>query len=201
MPIFRKRIYFPQFLADLISFQCDFLTGHFDRLIALADEFHVLQDADRKSIRDKTYELLLVDILMSSKRCFSGTLSSEAVNEAVSMVYAKYLTEYRHVPVVLAEQKLQNVLILYRLVYKAEESADTQHADCRDIGYTSFPKIHNPVEREQFYLCRAFAEYCAGEDMKTENWEGKHFAALKLARAVVRSDVVGHALKHYTVTF
>jgi hypothetical protein len=48
MSILKKKIDFNQFLADLITFQCDFLEGNFDKLIILADEFNVLMEKDKQ---------------------------------------------------------------------------------------------------------------------------------------------------------
>jgi hypothetical protein len=201
MSLFKKRTSFPQFVADLISFQCDFLASNFERMIALADEPKALTDRDKQELIEKTHDLVMVDILMSCKRCFCETLSGDAVNEAVSTIYAKYLTEHKRMAIPLAEQKLQSVLVLYRLVAKAEKETETRQAKCREAGYTSFPKVSDPTRAQQLYLCRAFAEYCAGNDMKATGWEGKHFAAFKLAMGLVTGDIVATVLRQYKIAF
>ncbi len=48
MGLFKQKIDFSQFLADLISFQYDFLENNFNKLIVLADEFKVLTEKDKE---------------------------------------------------------------------------------------------------------------------------------------------------------
>ena len=121
MSILKKRIGFSQFLADLITFQFEFLENNFDKLIVLADEFKVLTEKEKEELLDKAHELIIVDILMSCYQHFHKKLSSEEAGEAVSVVYAKYLTEYKKIPKTLAEQKLEKVMELFDLFCKAEE--------------------------------------------------------------------------------
>ena len=94
MALFKKRISFPQFLADLVSFQCGFLARSCDKLIALADESNVLTQEDREQFFDKTHALLVVDITMRCCQYFSAQVSSEEVGRGVSIVYGSYLTEH-----------------------------------------------------------------------------------------------------------
>ena len=90
---------------------------------------------------------------------------------------------------------------LFGLVREAEEDRQKRDEHYRTIGIKSFPKIDRDVDKERFYLCSAFAKYYAGEDVKSESWEGRHFAAFKLAKALTKADIVAAALKHYKVTF
>jgi hypothetical protein len=48
MSIFKQKINFSQFLADLIILQCDFLQNNFNKLVVLADEFKVLTEKDKE---------------------------------------------------------------------------------------------------------------------------------------------------------
>ena len=105
MSTFKNKIDFGQFLADLITHQCDFLENNFNKLVTLADEFKVLTDKDKEEFLDKAHELIIVDILMSCNQNFCKDLSSEEVGEAVSIVYAQYLTEYKKIPKTLAGKK------------------------------------------------------------------------------------------------
>lgn len=54
MSIFKKKIDFSQFLADLISVQFEFLEKNFDKLIILADEFGVCSISIRIQKNSKT---------------------------------------------------------------------------------------------------------------------------------------------------
>jgi hypothetical protein len=201
MPLFKKRISFPQFLADRVSFQCDFLARSFDKLIALADESNVLTQEDREQFFDKAHALLVVNITMRCCQYFSAQVSSEEVGRGVSIVYGKYLTEHEHVPTALADQKLGSVLTLLELVDKAEKDVAAKNAHYKNIGLVSSPDIANDANAEQFYLCSGFAEYCAGRDVKAQRWEGKRFAAFKLAKGLVGGNMVARALSQYRVTF
>jgi hypothetical protein len=201
MSIFKKNIDFTQFVADLITFQFDLLEKNFDKLIVMADEFKVLTEKDREEFLDKAHELIVVDIAMSCSQHFHKNLSSEEAGETISVAYAEYLTEYKKISKTLAEKELEKVMELFELVCNAEEYVQKRDEYYKKVGYKSYPKIDNDEDKQRFYLCSGFAEYCAGEDMKAENWEGKHFSAFKLAKGFVKGDIVGNALKHYSVTF
>jgi hypothetical protein len=172
-----------------------------EELVVLADEFKVLTEKDKEKFLDKAHQLIIVDIMMSCYQHFYKNLSSEEVGKAVSTVYAGYLTEYKKISKTLAEGKLQKAMKLFELVCKAEEDNQKRDEHYKKIGYKSYPKIDNDIDKQKFYLCSGFAEYCAGEDMKAENWEGKSFAALKLAKGFVKADIVANLLRHCTVTF
>jgi len=201
MGLFKQKIDFSQFLADLISFQYDFLENNFNKLVVLADEFKVLTEKDKEDFFDKAHELIIVDILVSCSQRFYKNLSSEEIGEAVSIVYAKYLIEHKKISKILAEEKLGKVMKLFDLVGKAEEEVQKRDEHYKKIGYKSYPKIDNDIDGQKFYLCSGFSNYYAGEDIKSENLEGKHFAAFKLAKGFVKSDIVGQSLKHYSVAF
>ncbi len=201
MGLFKQKIDFSQFLADLISFQHEFLENNFDKLIVLTDELEVLTENDKKDFLDKSHELILVDILMNCNQHFNRNLSSEEIGKAVSIVYAQYLTEYKKQSKILAENKLERVMELFDLVGRAEEEAEKRAQEQEGTGYKSPYKIDNEIDKQKFYLCAGFSDYCAGKNIKSENWEGKHFAAFKLAKAFVKSDIVGQSLKHCSVTF
>jgi len=201
MSLFKQKIDFSQFLADLISFQYDFLENNFNKLVVLADEFKVLTEKDKEDFFDKARELIIVDILMGCNRHFYKNLSSEEVGKAVSIVYAQYLTEHKKVAKTLAEEKLERVMKLFELVCKAEEDTQKREEENKKIGYKSPYKIDNDLDKQKFYLCNGFSNYCAGENVKSENWEGKHFAAFKLAKAFVKGDIVAQSLKHYSIVF
>lgn len=199
MSLFKKKINFPQFLADVITFQCDFVEENFSRLAALADEFKVLTEEDKNEFHDKAYELVVVDIMISCCQQFHKHLSSEEVGEAVSIVYAKYLTEYKGMRRTLAEHKLEKVMQFFDLICK-EEDYQSRNKQNKEMGYNA-PQIQGDVNEQKFYVCRAFANYCVGEDMKSANWEGRHFAAFKFAKGFVKSGIVGNMLKEFRIIF
>ncbi len=201
MSIFKKKIYFPQFLAKLIILQFDFLKNNFDKLIGLADEFKILTEQDKNEFIDKSHEMIIIDIMLSCNRHFYKFLSSEDISKAVSVVYGKYLLEHKKVLKTIAEDKIRNVMELFDLVSEAKQNIQEKDEHYKEIDYNSYPKIDNEIDKQKFYLVSAFCNYYAGKDMKADNWEEKRFAALKFAKAFVHGDVVANALKHYSVTF
>jgi len=198
---FKETIDFRQFVAELITLQLDFLEKSFNKLIELADESKVLTEKDKEDFLDKAPSLAIVDITLQSTIRFRRYLTSEEAGEAVSIVYAKYLTEYREIPRTVAEGQLEQVIRLMELVGKAEEDVRKRNEYYRETGVKSFPKINSHVDKERFYLCTAFAEYFAGEDVKSESWLARRFAAFKFAKALTKADILAAALKHYKVTF
>lgn len=174
---------------------------NFNKLVVLADKFKVLTEKDKEEFLAKAHELIIVDIMMGCDQYFSKNLSSEEVGKVISVVYAQYLTEYKKIPKTLAEKELGKVMEFFDLVCKAEENIQKQHEQYEKISHTSYPKIDNDIDKQKFYLCSGFSEYCAGKDIKSENWEGKHFAAFKLAKGFVKSDIIAQSLKHYSIVF
>lgn len=190
MSLFKQKISFHQFLADLISFQFDFLDSNFDKLIVLADEFKVLTDGDKKEFLDKSHELVIADIFISCTQHSNHKLSPEEIGKSVGAVYGQYSTTYKKMSELSAREKMENVINLLELANKLEEELQKRHDGM--VGHT---------DDQKFYLCSAFSEYCAGGDSKSKNWEGKKFAAFKLAKAIVKGDVVMQSLKHTSVNF
>ena len=89
MSIFKKKIDFGQFLADLITHQCDFLGNNFNKLVTLADEFKVLTEKDKEEFLDKAHELIIVDILMSCNQNFYRAIKK------FCMSYQSYQRPYK----------------------------------------------------------------------------------------------------------
>jgi hypothetical protein len=201
MSIFKKKISFPQFLVDLVTYQMDFFEKNFDKLIAMADESHVLTDNQKAEFLDKAHELIIVDIVISCSLHFYKKISSKEVGEAVSIVYGKYLIEYKKISRILALKKIEKVMELFELCEKADEKAQKHDEYAKKTGYNPPYRIDNYIDKMKLYLCQGFCDYCVGEDMKSENWEGRHFAAFKFARAFVQADIVTHVLKDCSVTF
>ena len=201
MSIFKKKIDLGQFLADLIIYQFDFLEKNSDKLIVLVDEFKVLTEKDKEEFLQKAHELVIVDIAMSCSQHFYRNLSSDESGEAVSVVYAQYLTEHKKLLRTEAEKKLEKVMELFESVCKVEEKVQNRNEYNKEIGHNSPHKIDSDIDKQKFYLCSGFSDYCVGEDTKSRNWEGKHFAAFKLAKGIVKGNIVANALKQYAVTF
>jgi hypothetical protein len=201
MSIFKKKIHFPQLLAELITYQMDFLENNFDRLIALADKSGVLTDSQKEGFLDKAHELIIANIMMGCHQHFSKKISSEEVGRGVRIVYEQYLTEYKKISKTIAETKVEQVSEFLDMIHKMEEKAQVSDEYRKDIGHSPSQRIDNDIDKMKLYLCQAFREYCVGEDTKSEHRESRGFVAFKFAMAFVKADVVAHVLKHYTVTF
>lgn len=188
MVFFKKKVDAVQFLADLIFSQFDFLESNFTQLADLADEFNVLTEVDREELFNKASELVIVDIVMSCNQNFYDSISSEEAGKAVGTMYRRYLTEYKKAPELLVGEKLSSVMRLFELVGKVEES-----------NFESPREFENEIESQKFYLCSGFRNYYVEENIKSENWEGKGFAAFKFAKAIVKADIVRVMMKDYNV--
>jgi hypothetical protein len=198
MNFLKRKINFSQFIAELIASQFDFLETNFNKLVVLADEFKVLTEKDREVFLEKAHELIISDIMISCNQHFKN-LSSDEIGRIVGSIYVQYLTEYKNIPKTLAWETSEKVSELLNLICKAEEEYEEKNEYYKKIGYTSSFKIDNNIDKQKYYLCSGFSDYYAGEDMKSENWEGKHFAAFKLAKGLVKSDIVAQSLKHYSI--
>ncbi len=134
MSLFGKRIAFPQFLANLISFQCDLLATNSDKLMGLADEGKVLTKEDKELFIDKAHALLMADITMRCFQYLSASISSVEVGKGVGLLYEKYLREHEHLPKTDVDQKMESVMTLFDLAEAAERDTQTHHAQCEDNG-------------------------------------------------------------------
>jgi len=201
MSLFKQKIDFNQFLANLIAFQFDFLKNNFNKLVVLADEFKVLTEKDKEELLDKTHELMIADIFISCGQHFHHKLPSEEIGKVIGAIFGQYLIKHNRVAESLATKRIDNIEKLFKLVDKTEVETQKRHEEYEKIGQPIYPKIKDETEKQKFYLCSGFGKYYAGEDIKSENWEGKKFAAFKLAKAFVINDVVGQSLKHYSIIF
>ncbi len=201
MSIFKKKIDFGQFLADIIKFQFEFLENNFNEMIVLVDEFGVLSEKDKDEYAAKTYDLLIADIFMSCNQQFYKKLSSEEIGQAVSAVYLRYMIDFLKLSERVAEGKVNDSLKVIKLAVKAEDDTQRQKEKNLEVGYKSAYEIDNEIDKQKFYLCRGFSSYCAGDNMKSENWEGKNFAAFKLAKGIIKTDIVSLMLKDFKINW
>lgn len=201
MSVFKKKVYFPQFVAELITSQFGFLERNFANLIVLADESEVLTDSQKREFFDKTRELIIADIMMACQKYLCGRISNEEIGAVVGAVYGRYLTEYKRIAQTTAQQETNKVSEFLDLICRVEDEAKERHEHHEKIGYAQLHRIDNDIDKARLHLCQAFSKYCAGGNARSENREGSAFAAFKLATAFVQGDVVGHALEHCSVSF
>ena len=87
---------------------------------------------------------------------------------------------------------------LFDSVTKAEETRKKQNEHYKGIGYQP-PYNLNDTDKQRLYLCEGFSNYCAGENMESENWESKYLSSFKFAKAFSISDIVAQALNQFSV--
>ena len=143
--------------------------------------------------------MIIVDILISCNRCFADNLPDGKIAEITSIVYGKYLTEYKKISKSLPEEKLKEVIELINFAGKAEEDKLRQEEYYKKIGCYSPYQIGNDIDKQKLYLCMGFSQYCAGEFERSNNYEGRQFAAFKLAKAFVKADIVKSTLKEFEI--
>ena len=201
MLFFKKKIYFPQFIADVISYQMDFLDNNFDKLIFLADKSGILTDSQKYDLLDKAHELMIVDILRGCEQHFFKKVSNENMGECMSIMYGKYLMEYKKFSKDAALKKVEDVIKLLEHREKAETKGKEHDDYYRKIGCEDPFRIQNATDLVKLYLCDAFCDYCIGERTMLDGFEEKRLVVFKFAMSFVYADVVSHTLKQYSVTF
>ena len=184
--IFKEKIGFTQFVANLIQFQIDFIENNFDKLVDLADEYKVLSKNDKNELKSKIQVLAIADILYGCHQKLSGNISPQDINNCVAAVHKQYLTEYKNISEDIATKQVVSVKSF--LEYLGTQEYDNEEAN----------KM-NAHDKSLFYLCSSFAAYFAGTNIKSKNYEGKQFAAFKLAKAITKGDLVANSLKRYSI--
>jgi len=114
-------------------------------------------------------------------------ISSEDVGRVVGFLYTKYLKEVKKLNEKEIEKRVK--YLLDELITKIIENEEKIE---KNGGSESDPK---------FALCHTFSTLYSGNNMIDENVRGKEFAAFKLAKAIVKADLVGHMLKEFKIDF
>lgn len=197
MSIFKKKIDFSQFIANLISFQLDFIKNNFDKMAILADEFKVLTESDKKDLYEKLQTLSVADILIECHLNLSDKVEPQEINNCIAVMYRRCLVEYKRMQEKEAIDKAKRVLDLIEYMEDAKKDTEQTRERASKHGY-EMNRV-NEQDEQKYYLCSGFSDYYAGKDVKSENWEGKHFAAFKLAKAIVKTDIVSITLKEYKI--
>ena len=192
MSLFKKKIDFAQFVANLIQFDIDFLENDFNKMVVLADEYKILSENDKADLYEKAQTLAVVDILLGCRQYLSDKISLDDIGECVVVMYNRCLKEYKKVPEKEARSKTNMVFELVSFMDKAT-------ADEEDFKERVDEDSLSPYGLQLLALTIGFSNYFAGEDPKGKNWEGKQFAAFKLAKAITQADIVNQSLKNYIV--
>lgn len=168
MFLFKKKIEFPQFIANAVFNSVNSYDSNFDKMVVLADEFNVLTTKDKDKLRDFGYALVIVDLIISGTVLFNNNLTNEELGLEVGTIYIKFLNEVKH----LSEKEIQQKVDDAMKLISATESAEGSEDDLK------------------FLLCSKFAEIYSGNKLTDEKIRQKNFAAMKLANALVKANIL-----------
>jgi len=188
MTIFKKKITFPQFIADVIFSEFDQFDKYIDEWISMADEFKVLQHEDKEELKELGNALVVADVLTSSLIHFKERITEEDNGRIVATLYIKYMKEAKKYPDQVCEK---NRNILAKLL-----------DECNNFDAQDVKDIKGEDNQSKFALCGAFAKIFVGKtSLLNEVGKGKSFAAFKLAKCLVKADYLAGMLKEYKVIF
>jgi hypothetical protein len=188
MSIFKKQIDFGQFITEAISSSINFYDANFDKLIPLADEFHVLTEEDKKELRESGYALIIADLMVSCRIHFGGKISNEQIGRECGFIYVVFLRKVKHLNKNEIDRKTSE---LENLLTTLEKNEDKE----------TYRKVEKTEDGLKFLLCSSFAELYSGDNLKDRKVEGKRFAAFKLAKAIVKTDLVRIMLKEFKIKY
>lgn len=183
MAFFKKKVQFAQFIADVIFNGFSVYEKNIDEWIPMADEFKVLKQQDKEELKELGKSLVAANVYFSSVFHFEGLVSPEDNEKVVAALYGKYLREVKNLSQSEVKKEADSYFDLI------EKSLDI---DLKDI--------QGKKNQFDFSLCSAFAKMYAGEkDLSNETVKGKNFAAFKLAKNLVKADLMERMLKEYKV--
>jgi len=180
MTLFKKSIDFGQFIADAIFNSVNFYDSNSEKLISMADEFKVLDRGDVEELKDFGYALIVADLMISCQINLGYKISDEKIGETIGFLYVKFLNEVKH----FNNDKIKRKIDTFEKLLSAVEANE---------------KKNNTEESLKLLLCSTFAELYSGSNLKDEKVEGKRFAAFKLAKAVVKADMIRTMLKEFKI--
>lgn len=181
MSIFKKKIDFGQFIADAIFNSVSFYDSNSEKMILMADEFKVLDKRDNEELKEFGYALIIADLMISGLVHFSEKVTNEKIGEVVGFLYVKFLKEVNHLNEDEIKRKTDKFEKLLTVIETKKEKAD------------------NTEEDSKLLLCSTFAELYSGGNLKDKKVEGKRFAAFKLAKGIVKADLIKTMLKEFKI--
>ena len=199
MSLFKKKISVEGFLSKQIILQFYFWENNFTTVIDTIDEVKVLTDEDKRDFLDKIPELAMANLIMDCSYHLGRKMAREDVAVNVLIGYGVYLTEIKEMSQEAAEQRKKRLREFLALVGEAEEWAQTYDEECKETGYQPLYRCKTDIDKVRRALGLAFARYCVGTDLNSENYLPRQRAALGLAGKAVCADIVGLALKEYSI--
>lgn len=201
MFLFKKKITFPQFVANLIKYQFDFIEQNFDKFVDLDDEYKVLKLKNRKDLYSLVDCLILADLNVGCIIHLTNKITSHDVGYVVGSTYVRFLSEYKKLDIKEVEDRSEKYLKFFDFFENFQEIRKNEIEERKRLGGHPV-EIKNDAERLQADLCSAFAEYFMSKfpsDQKDVAREGRNFAAFKFAMAIVKADLIGTTLKEFSI--
>ena len=183
MALFKKNISLSQFVADAINNSISFYESNSDRMIDLADEYNVMEEKDKNELKEFGYALIIADLMLSGQIHFGDRISNEEFSKLVGFIYVKFLKEVKNMEENEIEKRTN---VLEKILGTLESSED---------------RADGTADGLRFLLCSIFSELYAEGEIKDQKVQGKRFAAFKMAKAVIKSDLINIMLKEFKVDF
>lgn len=183
MALFKKSISLSQFAADAVNNSISFYESNSDRMIDMSDEYKVMTEKDKEELKEFGYALIVADLMLSGQIHFGDKVSNEEFGKLAGFIYVKFLKEVKN----LTEKEIEKRTdALEKLLGSLESSED---------------RADGTADGLRFLLCSIFSELYAEGDIKDQKVQGKRFAAFKMAKAIVKTDLIKIMLKELKVDF
>jgi hypothetical protein len=126
--------------------------------------------------------------MVSCQIHFGKIISNEQIGREIGFIYVLFLGKEKHLNKNEIDRKANE---LENLLIALEKNEDKE--TCRKIGKTK--------DGLKFLLCSTFAELYSGDNLKDKIVKGKRFAAFKLAKAIIKTDLVRIMLKEFKIKY
>ena len=90
MPIFKEKINYPQFIADLVSRQLDLIDNRGNELVHAADESNRLSGDELFNLKADLESLVIADIIVGNSITFSNKLKPGGVQVSKKYNQSRY---------------------------------------------------------------------------------------------------------------
>lgn len=183
MSLFKKNITVGQFVADAINNSISFYESNIEKMVELSDEYKVMGEKDKKELKEFGYALIIADLMLSGQINFGDKISNEEFGKLVAFIYVKFLNEVKGLEKNEIEKRTDSLEKLLDALESGEDRAD------------------GTADGLRFLLCSVFSELYSAGDLKDQKIQGKRFAAFKMAKAVVKTDLINIMLKEFKIDF
>ncbi len=183
MSLFKKNITLSQFVADVINNSISFYESNNEKMVDLADEYKVMDEKDKNELKDFGYALIIANLMLSGQIHFGNKISNEKFGKLVVFIYVKFFKEVKSLGKNEIEKRIGSLEKLLGTLESSEDRAD------------------GTADGLRFLLCSVFSELFSDGNLKKQKVQGKRFAAFKMAKAVVKADLIKIMLKEFKINF